>query len=382
MKVAIVYHFFPHYRGGVIEEINHEFADVRFYGQDVDEVDGIPSYRFSQNEKFIPTKIYRLGKYIYQAGLTKLCLLRGVDCVVFLASPNFVSTWIFASLARLTGKRVIFWGHGYFSSKRTPRNIARAAFFRIAHSFYTYGYRAKVYAQAFGFSAESIYVGFNSLAYRNQIDIRKKLNSSPSVVARSASTWKIVCVSRLTAKCRYDLLVEAISLANRASKILVHVDFIGDGPERVGLERLCVEKGVSATFYGAIYDEEEVAYRVWDADVAVSPGKVGLTAMHCLMYGVPIITHDDFEYQMPEVEAIVQGVTGLLFRRGDCADLSRAILHSMDLFHKKSAVRERCFRVVDEIYNPKNQVRILRDAIYGVNAEEGDSMNLLFLRDL
>lgn len=53
---------------------------------------------------------------------------------------------------------------------------------------------------------------------------------------------------------------------------------------------------------------------IYNADLCVSPGNVGLTAMHSLVFGCPVITHNCFEWQMPEFEAIQPGITGDFLR--------------------------------------------------------------------
>ena len=44
-------------------------------------------------------------------------------------------------------------------------------------------------------------------------------------------------------------------------------------------------------------------------DITVSPDKVGLTAIHSMAYGRPVITHDNMDRQGPEVEAVIPGRT-------------------------------------------------------------------------
>ena len=47
-----------------------------------------------------------------------------------------------------------------------------------------------------------------------------------------------------------------------------------------------------------------------------------ILAIHALAYGTPVITHDDLDRQMPEVEVISEGLTGAFFKHGDVADLA------------------------------------------------------------
>ena len=47
-------------------------------------------------------------------------------------------------------------------------------------------------------------------------------------------------------------------------------------------------------FYGACYDESKLGELIFNADLCVSPGNVGLTAVHSMGYGTPVITHNNF----------------------------------------------------------------------------------------
>lgn len=43
--------------------------------------------------------------------------------------------------------------------------------------------------------------------------------------------------------------------------------------------------------------------------------------MHSMMFGCPVITHNNFNWQMPEYEAIKPGITGDFFKMDDVSDL-------------------------------------------------------------
>ena len=61
------------------------------------------------------------------------------------------------------------------------------------------------------------------------------------------------------------------------------------------------------------YDENEIGDLIYNADLCVSPGNVGLTAIHTLTYGTPVLSHANFPNQMPEFEAIDKDFTSFLF---------------------------------------------------------------------
>lgn len=88
--------------------------------------------------------------------------------------------------------------------------------------------------------------------------------------------------------------------------------FIGKDVEGVDLgayaEKMNVEKQI--WMYGPCYEDKILAELFYNSQVCVSPGNVGLTAIHSLTFGCPVITHGDFPHQGPEFESIIPGKTG------------------------------------------------------------------------
>jgi glycosyltransferase involved in cell wall biosynthesis len=79
------------------------------------------------------------------------------------------------------------------------------------------------------------------------------------------------------------------------------------------------------------------------------------------MYGTPVITHGDFGFQGPEVEAISDGVNGRFFKRDDSHDLALKIREWLiDHPSTDEALRKSCYKIVDERYNPYYQIEVLR----------------------
>ncbi|MDQ9823525.1 glycosyltransferase, partial [Acinetobacter sp. 163] len=71
----------------------------------------------------------------------------------------------------------------------------------------------------------------------------------------------------------------------------------------------------------------------------------GLTAIHALSFGCPIITHNNFSEQMPEFEAIKPSKTGYFYQQGDVADLKDKIRKVISADEKtRKEVREEAFK--------------------------------------
>ena len=114
-------------------------------------------------------------------------------------------------------------------------------------------------------------------------------------------------------------------------------------------------------FYGACFDENANAELVYNADLCVAPGNIGLTAMHVMMFGCPAISHNSFKWQMPEFESIKPGETGDFFEYDNVEDLTRCI---SEWFRSKKdcreKVREACYKEIDDYWNPHYQLNLLK----------------------
>lgn len=147
---------------------------------------------------------------------------------------------------------------------------------------------------------------------------------------------------------------------------LYNLTFIGDGSESEKLRDLVKNLGLiqQVWFFGACYDERKNAELIVNADLCVAPGNVGLTAMHALVFGCPVISHNDFKWQMPEFESIHPGVTGDFFEKDDVNSLSITISNWFrDMKHRRDKVRYNCFAEIDAQWNPYFQINLIKSII-------------------
>jgi glycosyltransferase involved in cell wall biosynthesis len=158
-----------------------------------------------------------------------------------------------------------------------------------------------------------------------------------------------------------DVLVLAVRKL-MSDNFPVNVVFVGDDSDDSGIQHLVSECGLSNNFwfYGACYDEKINSMLLQSADLCVSPGNVGLTAMHSLVYGCPVVTHNMFAMQMPEFEAIIPSVNGDFFEYANVDSLSTVIRRwlSQDKV-SLSNVRHECIKVIDDFWNPYFQINVI-----------------------
>lgn len=172
----------------------------------------------------------------------------------------------------------------------------------------------------------------------------------------------LIFIGRLTAVKRLDLLIEALAMLKEQGKMF-NLTLIGDGTERQSLQQLAKVKEVESQvwFYGACYDERTNAELIYNADLCVSPGNVGLTAMHVMMFGTPVVTHNNFSHQMPEFESIHSGITGGFFVQNDVDSLVDCILKWFETHKgKRDEVRKACYKEIDTQWTPEFQMSVIR----------------------
>ena len=376
MKVALIYDFFPHYRAAVLRELlNSPEHDYLLVGDEKGVESAIKVWDAKDTTRFHHAPCRKLfSSFFIQRGLLKLVLRKDLEAVVFLGNPYLISTWFSALAARILGKRVLFWTHGWVRQEAGPKSWLRSMFYRLSHGLLLYGHFGKMSGLAKGFATDQLYVIYNSLDYDKQREIRQKLPAeNPTLVKAeffAQPDWPmVICSARLTRTCRFDLLLEAQTKL-RAEGHMINVLLVGDGPEKSSLQMQARRENLPVHFFGACYDETMLARLTRVAHVTVSPGKVGLTAMHSLAYGTPVITHDDHDAQMPEWEAILPGRTGDFFRRNDVSDLARVIKAWTSLTAPRVQTREECYEIIEKFYKPSFQRRAIDRAVRGAPADD------------
>ncbi len=360
---AIVYPYVPHYRLPVFRALSskHRHYTYRFYAGQNTIDSSIKATTQSSDIDLRYTPIRSFGSLTFQVGLIRGCSNKNTKNIVFLGDPHFVFTWAYALIFRAMGKRVWFWTHGWLKQERGVKALIRRSFYSLGHGLLLYGNRAKSIGTSLGYPAERMKVIYNSLDYEAQRTVRDSICKEQKTENTSEGKY-FACVARLTNLCKFDLAIRALKLMQNESGVRPYLVLIGDGPARKELEALAVELGVDVRFMGAIYDEQLIGPILYNARAVVSPGKIGLTAMHSLAYGTPIITHGNLDLQMPESEALIPDRTGDFFEPDSAEDLAR-VLRKWANRPRSAQERQDCIDVIESKYCPEVQCRLIEAAL-------------------
>ena len=297
---------------------------------------------------------------VWQRGVVGRAAVTDAKIAVILGDMNVISNWIATLILKVRGRKVVFWGHGISGGEGRAKLFLRLIFLRLADWNLVYGKWAKRMLVKHGFPASRVTVVFNSLDYDRQKSHRTH-SVDPSYYRDTG--WftdsdlpVLLFIGRLTRQKKLDQLIDAV-IALNADGPRVNLVIVGSGIERDSLEEQANNCQGYTHFFGPCYDEEILAKLIANADLCVSPGEIGLTAIHCLSYGTPVCTHGNFSEQGPEVEAIVEGETGVFFDQTS-RGLRLAIEDWISRNQDRVQLRKKCYRIVDELYNPQNQCRI------------------------
>jgi glycosyltransferase involved in cell wall biosynthesis len=224
-----------------------------------------------------------------------------------------------------------------------------------------------------GWTPEKLHVIYNSLNTSQQRKIRDESTKEQALEVRRQIFGNenpvVICTTRLIAIRRLDLLLDSIHTLKERGRA-VNLILVGDGPESQRLRKQAEQLCVPVHFEGACYDERRIAQLVMASNVTVAPGKVGLTAMHSMVYGVPVVTHGDASDQMPEWEAIIPGKTGSLFERGDVNSLAEAIRKWTESQFPDADTQAECHKIIDRFWNPEFQRQAIENAVIGLDADD------------
>ena len=373
-RVAIIYHYFAHYRLPILlelvksKEVNYFFISDPVSGNDIQVIN------FENNElfkdRYFKVKNIQIKMFLWQKGLLGILRRENFDSVIFLGEDRFISTWISLCLMRLFNKKAYLWSHGLYGREPAIKKKLRVAFNKLAAGTFVYNNRAKELLIKEGVNKDKLTVIYNSLNYEDTESHRKLYNAQ--VKDQIASVFQntalpiAFCISRINASKKIDLLIEAINILKKQG-FLMNCFIIGDGKDELTkLKNLVTRLELAGQVYftGGLYNEKQISEYILSSDICVCPASLGLTAIHSLSYGVPVITHNNFPFHGPEFEAIEPKVTGDFYEYGDVNDLADKIKNCISIRNTDKELNiNNCLAVIKNYYNPKVQLAIFNKVL-------------------
>jgi len=223
--------------------------------------------------------------------------------------------------------RIALWGHGHGHS-RLARPLRNALASR-ADALIFYSEKRKQAFGAAGVAHERRFVAPNSLVVPNHgIDNRKKSH--------------FLYVGRIQQRKRLDLAIDALA-ALHVNGFPVSLVIIGDGEPELSERKAqvaCLGLEGAVQFRPGTHDPAELRDAFHGAFAYLSPGHVGLGAVHAVSYGIPVVTARGMPHA-PEIDHLGEGES--LFT---CALSTEEIAATMLTLMRRDqhAMAEACYR--------------------------------------
>ena len=365
-KVCCIFNIAALYRQAIYQLMDRELQCDFFIGDKTQSPMETMDYNSLKGYKGLLNNIMLFGGFYWQKGIYKP-LFSNYKIYIMIGDPFCLSNWIILLWSRLTNRKTILWTHGWYGNETSIKKNAKKFFFWLSNKILLYGDYAKSLMIEEGISEKKLDCIYNSLNYDKQFEIRKNLVKTTIYSDYFGNDNPVLFyIGRLQKVKRLNMILEAMNKLKKEG-IQTNFIYIGKDIENLELGELTLKYDLidSVWAYGPLYEERLIGEFMFSADVCVSPGNVGLTAIHCLTYGLPVITHKNFVNQGPEVEAISEHITGIFFKENDTDDLTMKIKNWLSSAKKKgrSGIASNCFRIIDERYNPYYQIKVIKSAI-------------------
>lgn len=367
----MIFPYAPSYRGPIYQLMDKEFdVDWYFCGNVKPELK-LLDYQLLKNCNLTLSESKVIGPITRYKGVNGIDFDK-YDIVIIAGVIRNISEWtIPVTIKRYTKTKIYCWTHGWYGKETPIQSWIKRKFFNLFDGMLVYGDYAKNLLINQGYPAHKIHVIKNSLDYENQLIIRNQLSVSDIYSSHFNNDYPtLIFLGRLTPVKRLDMILKAIYNLNQMGEYFNFV-LVGDGSEKEKLIELTKELNLNdrVWFVGECFDEKLNAIYLYNADLCVAPGNIGLTAIHSLMFGCPALTHNDFKWQMPEFESIKPDKTGTFFKRDDIESLASEISRWFSVHRDdRREIRKNCFEEIDNCWNTTYQLFVLKDIIYIYNA--------------
>jgi glycosyltransferase involved in cell wall biosynthesis len=364
-NTCCVFNYPPHYRSAIYRLMDNchlydfYFGDKLLFDLKPMDYHILTGYKGTLKNIKIGSRLY------YQKGILKL-LFKNYKTYLLTGELYAISTWLFLLFSKLSGKDTYLWTHGYYGNESNAKRFLKRLFFNLSHGVFLYGERAKNIMLSEGFDSARLHVIYNSLDYENLHAIRKRIKLTQLYRDHFKNECpNIIFIGRLQKVKKVNYLIEAIKILKKRGK-LVNLTIVGEGEEIEGIWQSIKDFAIEdqVWIFGPCYDDLKTGELLYNSDLLVSPGNVGLSAVHGLTFGTPIITHNNLSLQMPEFEAIKPGITGDFFVEDSITDLADKIYSWVNIDSaKRDQIRQVAYNTIQENYNPDVQLRILNSVL-------------------
>lgn len=285
------------------------------------------------------------------------------DAVILSWSSRYLSLGPALRRARRRGLPVILWGHGYSRQETGFSLWARERIARMASALLFYESRSAQAAIDRGWPADRVFVAPNAIDQSPIQAARADWLADPGRLAGFREEHGLqgrrvlLYVSRIQPENRVDLLLDAVDRLRRTRPDVLAV-LIGAGDLYDATRAAVDAKGLGdhVRLLGPVYEETRLAPWFLSSEAFVYPSAIGLSLLHALGYGLPVVTDDCVATHNPEIIAYEPDpdspdANGVAYRAGDADDMARTLDELLRDDERRARLADGALRTVADRYN-------------------------------
>lgn len=366
-NICCVFNFPSHYNYAIYQAMGEELGcEFYFFDSIFQDIKPFETSKLKGFQKNIHS--VRLGKkgLMMHTGIGKIFQGKYTHYIIS-GSSTYLINWLILLYCKLFGKKVFIWCHGLHAPlvRKRSRFVAKT-FFAHADGLLMYNNYYMKNMMDIGCKPERLFCIHNSLDTNRQTEIYNSLQPSSIYFDHFGNNDPVALyIGRVQKRKKIDKLIKAVKILNDEGK-RINLSIVGGISDDTTLANLTSELKLQdrVWFYGASYDEANNAQLIYNAAVCVCPERVGLTSIHSLTYGTPLVSNNNFENQEPEFEAINDGVTGSFYQENDVEDLAMHIWRWANVTsEERDVIRKAARKNIENEWSVDYQIDLLRKVI-------------------
>jgi len=345
-SVVLLDHSLAHYRNDVFNVLrtndNFKFKIVTSaYYQGV-------TGEINPNDILLKYVSFKIGKhtfYYLKKSIIQTFKLKPDLVIVGGYDIHMIHTTLFFILWRIILRRkLIWWGHGTQGKQGWLGGLFRSFFYRNSNGIMVYSKKGYDTLTNLKVNPDKIIIIANSNNVKDYGFLNYNLFEKPI-----NTKLNMVYSGRITPSKKIDVLIDALNILKSTYKIDFECNIIGGGVTESMIKKireLKLEDSIS--FIGEKYGNEIHTY-FFNADLMAYPSGIGLSLVHSLSFGVPVITTNLMQEHGPEVELLLNGLNGDFFQSEDINDLAKKIVNwNVKIKESKNQILENCINSIKQ----------------------------------
>jgi glycosyltransferase involved in cell wall biosynthesis len=297
-------------------------------------------------QRCIGNTIEFFGIY-WQVNVGKIPINRG-DVIIVDGNPRILSNYYILAKSFFLSAKTVWWGHYWSSTSKKYRAAFRYMIMLLYDYilFYTVNEKIRYSNILLKINNENVYYLNNGINY-------SAINGRACDYTHLNRKYDILFLGRCTKKSDLDLLFQSLKINKMHRFKLAVLGYSDDIEKKLILNKISkLNLSSCVDLYPLSINEDDISKVANQCKIFCYPGSVGLSLIHSYCYGLPSVIHSNREFQMPESDAFINGITGLYFEYGNVESLAN-ILENILLQDndRLKFMSSNCLNIVKNDYN-------------------------------